>query len=156
MKETDLKSRDREKEDHSHSQQIKLNNITVSLWDKRKVVLYPYLIAMETLAKGNIFFLIVAITTLSFPLFFPIFYQTIHRCMEHRNIVTIYLKQSVHCAFSPEVETCVKVVHYITIHYHAGTPRAIYIALQESLDLMKPDLPYVPVCCLVDLSHLES
>ena len=31
--ETDLKSRDEGKESHSHSQQIKLNNFTVSLWD---------------------------------------------------------------------------------------------------------------------------
>ena len=34
-RETDLKSRDEVTEDHSHSQQIKLNNFTVSLWDKR-------------------------------------------------------------------------------------------------------------------------
>ena len=35
---TDLKSRDEGKRDDGHSQQIKLNNSTVSLWDKRKDV----------------------------------------------------------------------------------------------------------------------
>ena len=40
-KETDLKIWDEGKEDHDHSQQIKLNNFTVSLWDKRKEILYP-------------------------------------------------------------------------------------------------------------------
>ena len=46
-RETDLKSRDEGKEDHSHSQQIKLNNFTVSLWDMRREVLYPISIAMK-------------------------------------------------------------------------------------------------------------
>ena len=39
--------REKGKEDHGHSQQIKLNNFTFSLWDKRKEVLYPISIAME-------------------------------------------------------------------------------------------------------------
>ena len=39
--------KDKGKEDHSHSQQIKLNNFTVSLWDIRKEVLYPISIAFE-------------------------------------------------------------------------------------------------------------
>ena len=34
--ETDLKPRDKGKEDHSHFQPIKLNNFTVSHWDTRK------------------------------------------------------------------------------------------------------------------------
>ena len=34
-------SRNEGKEGHCHSQQIKQNNFTVSLWDKRKEVLYP-------------------------------------------------------------------------------------------------------------------
>ena len=38
---TDLKIRDKGKEDHGHSQQIKLNNFNVSLWDKREEILYP-------------------------------------------------------------------------------------------------------------------
>ena len=38
---TDLKIRDEGKEDHCHSQQIKLNNFGVSLWDKGKEILYP-------------------------------------------------------------------------------------------------------------------
>ena len=37
-READLKIRDEGKEDHSHSQQIKLNNFNVSLWDKRKEI----------------------------------------------------------------------------------------------------------------------
>ena len=37
-KETDLKSRDKGKEDHTHSHQIKWNNFTFSHWDKRKEV----------------------------------------------------------------------------------------------------------------------
>ena len=40
-RETDLKSTDEGKEDHGRSQQIKLNNFAVSLWDKRREVLYP-------------------------------------------------------------------------------------------------------------------
>ena len=40
-RETDLKTRDEGKEDHGHSQQIKLNNFNISLWDKRKEILYP-------------------------------------------------------------------------------------------------------------------
>ena len=51
-RETDLKSRDEGKEDHGLSQQIKLNNFTVSLWDKRKEVLYPISIAMEVGGGG--------------------------------------------------------------------------------------------------------
>ena len=45
--EKDLKSRNKGKEDHSHSQQIKLNNFTISLLDMRKEVLYPISIAIE-------------------------------------------------------------------------------------------------------------
>ena len=45
--ETDLKIRDEGKEDHCHSQQIKLNNFAVSLWDKRKEILYQISIATE-------------------------------------------------------------------------------------------------------------
>ena len=45
--ETDLKARDKEKEDHSHFQQIKLNKFTVSLWHTRKEVLYPITIAIK-------------------------------------------------------------------------------------------------------------
>ena len=37
----------KKKEDHGHSQQIKLYNFTVSLWDKRKEVLYLISFAME-------------------------------------------------------------------------------------------------------------
>ena len=33
--ESDLKPRDEGKENYDHSQQIKLNNLTVSLWDKK-------------------------------------------------------------------------------------------------------------------------
>ena len=36
-----LKIRDEGKEDHGHSQQIKLNDFNVSLWDKRKKILNP-------------------------------------------------------------------------------------------------------------------
>ena len=39
--ETDLNLQDEGKEDHGHSQQIKLNNFNISLWDKRKEILYP-------------------------------------------------------------------------------------------------------------------
>ena len=46
-KKTDLKTSDEGKEDYGHSQQIKLNNFTVSLWDKRKEILYPILDAIE-------------------------------------------------------------------------------------------------------------
>ena len=45
--ETDLKIQDEGKEDHGHSQQIKLNNFAVSLWDKRKEILYPISTATE-------------------------------------------------------------------------------------------------------------
>ena len=37
------------KEDHGHSQQIKLNNFNISLWDKRKEILYPISIATKAL-----------------------------------------------------------------------------------------------------------
>ena len=47
--ETDLKSRDKRKEDYSHSQQLIWNNFTVSLWDMRKEVLYPISIAIAEL-----------------------------------------------------------------------------------------------------------
>ena len=50
--ETDLKSRDKGKEDHSHSQQIKLKNFTVSLWDTRKEVLHPISIAVEDMVNS--------------------------------------------------------------------------------------------------------
>ena len=43
-KETDLKSRDKGKEDRSHSQQIKLNNFNVSFLDERKEVLLKDLV----------------------------------------------------------------------------------------------------------------
>ena len=36
-----LKTWDEGKEDHGHSQQIKLNTFNISLWDKRKEILYP-------------------------------------------------------------------------------------------------------------------
>ena len=39
--ETDLKVWDEGKKDHGHSQQIKLNKFIISLWDKRKEILYP-------------------------------------------------------------------------------------------------------------------
>ena len=39
--------RDRGKEDHGHSQQIKLNNFNISLCDKRKEFLYPISIERE-------------------------------------------------------------------------------------------------------------
>ena len=45
--ERDLKIRDEGKEDHDHSQQIKLNNFAVSLWNKRKEMLYPISTATE-------------------------------------------------------------------------------------------------------------
>ena len=45
--EKDLKSRDKVKEDHSNSQQIKSNNFTASLWDTRKEILYPISITIE-------------------------------------------------------------------------------------------------------------
>ena len=45
--ERDLKIRDEGKEDHDHSQQIKLNNFAVSLWNKRKEILYPISTATE-------------------------------------------------------------------------------------------------------------
>ena len=45
--ETDLKIPDEGKKDHGHSQQIKLNNFAVSLWDKRKEILYPISTATE-------------------------------------------------------------------------------------------------------------
>ena len=44
---TDLKRRDKGKEDHRHSQQIKLSNFNVSLCDKRKEILYPISTANE-------------------------------------------------------------------------------------------------------------
>ena len=42
-----LKIGDNLKEDHHHSQQIKLKNFNVSLWDKRKEILNPIPIAIE-------------------------------------------------------------------------------------------------------------
>ena len=45
--ERDLKIGDEGKEDHDHSQQIKLNNFVVSLWNKRKEILYPISTATE-------------------------------------------------------------------------------------------------------------
>ena len=45
--EEDLKSRNKGKEDHSYSQQIKLNTLTVSFLDMRKEILYPISIAIE-------------------------------------------------------------------------------------------------------------
>ena len=46
-RDTDLKTWDEGKEDHGHSQQIKLNNFDISLWDKRKEILYPISIATK-------------------------------------------------------------------------------------------------------------
>ena len=46
-RDTDLKTWDEGKEDHGHSQQIKLNNFNISLWDKRKEILYPISIATK-------------------------------------------------------------------------------------------------------------
>ena len=54
-RETDLKSKDEGKEDHGHSQQIKLGNFTVNLWYKRKKVLYPISIAMEACSIKHVF-----------------------------------------------------------------------------------------------------
>ena len=46
-KKKDLKSRNKGKEEHRHSQQIKLNNFTVSFLDMRKEVLHPISIAIK-------------------------------------------------------------------------------------------------------------
>ena len=46
-RETDLKTWYAGKEDHGHSQQIKLNNSNIILWDKRKEILYPISIATK-------------------------------------------------------------------------------------------------------------
>ena len=52
-KETHLKKRDSKgKEDHRHCQQIKLNNFTVSLWDKKTEVLYPISTDMKFVSLG--------------------------------------------------------------------------------------------------------
>ena len=47
--ETDLKIKDEGKEDQGNSQKIKLNNFTVTLWDKRKEILNPISTATEAL-----------------------------------------------------------------------------------------------------------
>ena len=51
--ETDLKSKDEGKEDHNHSQQMKLNTFTVSFWDMRKDVIYPISIEVEVQPNKN-------------------------------------------------------------------------------------------------------
>ena len=51
-RETDLKIWNEGKEDQGHSQQIKLNNFNISLWDKRKEILYP--ISTTTVASDLI------------------------------------------------------------------------------------------------------
>ena len=56
VEETNLKSRDKWKEDHSHSQQNKFNNFTVSLWDTRKEVLHPISIATEAMCITSCMF----------------------------------------------------------------------------------------------------
>ena len=42
-----FEDRNKGKEDHGNSQQIKLNNFNIRIWDKRKEFLYPISIAMK-------------------------------------------------------------------------------------------------------------